>query len=34
MDIAVAACAIVNGAALWTLNPSDFRGIPGLALAS
>ena len=33
VDIAIAACALVNGAALWTLNPSDFRDIPGLDLA-
>jgi predicted nucleic acid-binding protein len=33
MDIAIAACAIVHGAALWTLNRDDFRDIPGLRLA-
>jgi predicted nucleic acid-binding protein len=33
-DLAVAACALVNDAALWTLNPKDFRGIPGLNLHS
>lgn len=33
-DLAIAACAIVQGAALWTLNPSDFRDIPGLELAA
>ena len=32
MDLAIAACAIVNGAALWTLNPKDFNDIPGLTL--
>ncbi len=32
IDLAVAACAITHGAALWTLNPKDFRDIPGLAL--
>ena len=32
-DIAIAACAITQGAALWTLNPADFRDIPGLELA-
>jgi predicted nucleic acid-binding protein len=32
IDIAVAACAIAQGAALWTLNPHDFAGIPGLEL--
>jgi len=31
-DIAIAACAIENGAAIWTLNPKDFRDIPGLTL--
>jgi len=34
VDIAIAACAIANGAALWTLNPQDFSDIPGLTLAS
>jgi predicted nucleic acid-binding protein len=29
-DLAVAACALVNGAALWTLNARDFSDIPGL----
>jgi predicted nucleic acid-binding protein len=33
IDLAIAACAIVQGAALWTLNPPDFRDIPGLTLA-
>jgi predicted nucleic acid-binding protein len=28
----IAACAIVRGAALWTLNPRDFDDIPGLKL--
>jgi predicted nucleic acid-binding protein len=32
IDIAIAACAMVQGAALWTLNPADFRDIPGLEL--
>jgi predicted nucleic acid-binding protein len=32
MDIAIAACAIEHGAALWTINPDDFRDIPGLML--
>lgn len=32
VDLAIAACAIANGAAFWTLNPSDFRDIPGLRL--
>ena len=33
IDLAIAACAIVHGAALWTLNPQDFRDVPGLELA-
>ena len=33
IDLAIAACAIVQGAALWTLNPQDFRDVPGLTLA-
>ena len=32
MDIAIAACALVHGAVLWTLNPEDFRDIPDLRL--
>lgn len=32
IDIAIAACAIEHDAALWTLNPEDFRDIPGLTL--
>ena len=32
MDIAIAACAIEHGARLWTLNPADFRDLPGLQL--
>ena len=32
VDIAIAACAIVSAAAFWTLNPGDFRDIPGLRL--
>ena len=31
-DIAIAACALEHGAALWTLNPGDFEDIPGLKL--
>ncbi len=31
-DLGVAACALADGAALWTLNDQDFRDIPGLAL--
>lgn len=32
LDIAIAACAIGQGAHLWTLNPADFKDIPGLEL--
>jgi predicted nucleic acid-binding protein len=32
LDLAVAACALTNGAALWTLNAGDFRDVPGLTL--
>jgi predicted nucleic acid-binding protein len=32
IDIAIGACAIVNGASLWTLNPADFKDIPNLKL--
>ena len=32
IDIAVAACAMTHGAALWTLNRRDFEDIPGLEL--
>jgi len=31
-DLAIAACALVHGAALWTLNSDDFKDIPGLQL--
>jgi predicted nucleic acid-binding protein len=31
-DLGVAACALTSGASLWTLNPADFRDIPGLDL--
>lgn len=34
IDIAIAACAIVGGAALWTLNVRDFADIPGIRLNS
>lgn len=34
IDIAIAACAIVHEAALWTLNCDDFKDIPGLELAN
>jgi predicted nucleic acid-binding protein len=33
VDLAIAACAVANNAALWTLNPQDFKDIPGLELA-
>ena len=32
IDLAVAACAVANGAAIWTLNPGEFRDIPDLRL--
>jgi len=32
LDLAIAACAILRQAELWTLNPRDFRDIPGLKL--
>ena len=32
VDIAIAACAIGANAALWTLNPGDFKDIPDLKL--
>jgi len=32
MDIAIAACAVEHRARLWTLNPDDFRDLPGLEL--
>jgi predicted nucleic acid-binding protein len=32
IDLAIAASAIVHGAAIWTLNPADFRDIPNLRL--
>ena len=31
-DIAIAACALVHGGVLWTLNRDDFRDIPDLRL--
>ncbi len=31
-DLAIAACAIVCEAELWTLNPRDFRDVPRLEL--
>jgi len=32
VDLAIAACALTHGAALWTLNPEDFRDIADLVL--
>lgn len=32
IDLAIAVCAIVHGASLWTLNRSDFADIPDLRL--
>ena len=32
VDLAIAACAVAQGAAFWTLNPRDFRDVPGLRL--
>ncbi len=32
IDIAIAACALVHHAHVWTLNASDFDDIPGLGL--
>jgi len=32
IDLAVAACALHDGAALWTLNREDFRDLPDLSL--
>lgn len=34
IDLAIAACAIRQGARLWTLNSKDFADIPGLELYS
>jgi predicted nucleic acid-binding protein len=31
-DLAVAACALLDAAPLWTLNARDYRDIPGLIL--
>ena len=33
IDLAIAACALTQGASLWTLNPDDFADLPGLMLA-
>lgn len=32
IDLAIAACALVRGAHLWTLNPHDFADVPGIRL--
>jgi predicted nucleic acid-binding protein len=32
IDLAVAACALAGGGAIWTLNPRDFSDLPGLRL--
>jgi predicted nucleic acid-binding protein len=32
IDLAIAACALIQGAALWTLNPADFKDVPALTL--
>jgi predicted nucleic acid-binding protein len=32
IDLAIAACALGQGAGLWTLNSADFRDVPGLRL--
>lgn len=32
IDLAIAACALAAGAAVWTLNPGDFDDIAGLRL--
>ena len=32
VEIAIAACAIVHGAHLWTMNPTDFKDIANLKL--
>ena len=33
IDLAIAACAMVRNASLWTLNRDDFADVPGLVLA-
>lgn len=32
IDLGIAACAILRGAHLWTLNRADFRDVPGIRL--
>jgi predicted nucleic acid-binding protein len=32
VDLAIAACALVHEARLWTLNRPDFRDVPGIRL--
>ena len=32
VDLAIAACALVRGARLWTLNHADFQDVPGIRL--
>ena len=32
VDLAIAACALVHKARLWTLNRADFRDVPGIRL--
>ena len=32
IDLAIAACAMVRDAALWTLNGEDFKDVPGLKI--
>ena len=32
VDLAIAACDLVRGAHFWTLNPGDFRDLPGIRL--
>lgn len=32
LDLAIAACALTQGARLWTLNARDFKDVPGVEL--
>ncbi len=34
VGLAIAACALVRGARLWTLNHADFQDVPGIRLYS